>query len=144
MIRPGSAPRFAYYHPDLADHAAWMLRQRTQHYAARVAAGQMDQADADRGILVMGEIARLWRHAADRMLPAQPFAVDRPAMVEALAAALDGARALAFKNPLDPILADRRDSLDAMLWWMRRFTNGPLHMTELTLAIRNPSMRKAA
>ncbi len=134
---PAEPPRFAlYYHADLADYAAWMRDQRIANYPARVAEEKMTQAEADRGILIMSELARLWRHAADCTLPAQPIQVDDVDMHGALAAAFAGAQSLAARNPLDPILADRRDCLLAMMWWLRRHPRGPLHIVELNLKLR--------
>lgn len=129
-------PKWAYVHADLADYAAWMRDQRIANYPARVAGAIMTQADADRGILIMSELARLWRNAADGTLPAQPIQVDDVDMHGALAAAFAGAQSLAAGNPLDPILADRRDCLLAMMWWFRRHPRGPLHIVELNLKLR--------
>ncbi|WP_052730453.1 hypothetical protein [Sphingomonas sp. SRS2] len=138
-------PRFALHcHPDLAAYAAWMRDQRISNYPARVGEGKMTQEDADRGILIMSEIARLWRHAADCTLPDQPIAVDDVDMHGALAAAYAGAHALAAKSPLNPMLADRRDCLFAMMWWLRRHPRGPLTMVELTHKMRGTPRRQEA
>lgn len=142
---PPEPPPFALYcHPDLAAYAEWMRDQRIANYPARVAEAKMTQEDADRGILVMSELARLWRHAADCTLPAQPIQVDDIDMHGALAAAFAGAQSLAARNPLDPILADRRDCLLAMMWWLRRHPRGPLAMVEMTHKMRATPRRQEA
>lgn len=131
-------------HSDLADYAEWMRDQRIANYPARVGDGKLTQEDADRGILVMSELARLWRHAASGTLPAQPIQVDDVDMHGALAAAYAGAQALAARNPHDPILADRRDCLLAMMWWLRRHPRGPLHIVEINVKMRAASRRQEA
>jgi hypothetical protein len=141
----GSAPRFAECWDDLAAYAAWLLAEREKAYPARVDAGRMSQAEAAKAIVACQALAAMFRDAAALTLPQGDYQADRVDMIETLLKPLAVLDRKAADDPRDTATADRRDRLLAMIWWLRRHWNGPLHMVEATLAARaTASPRKEA
>ena len=136
--KTGEAPRFAHCHGDIADYAEWLLAERQGYYPGAIDEGKMTQAEAAESLVAMSSIALLWRDVAALRRPVQDYPADRIDMIVTLLKplAVNDAKLAAgkYQDEGERIsITDRRDCLLAMIWWLRRFHDGPMHMVEMTL-----------
>lgn len=123
---------------ELAVFAEGLRAGRAEGYPGLVRVGKMTPAEADHGIAVMTALAEIWRAAFECRLP-DPDKIglidDTDISIDLLTALERIDRQIA-RIPDSPVLHRQKARLEAMLYWHRRHTQGPIWCVRITLAWR--------
>jgi hypothetical protein len=131
---------------ELAVFAEGILIGREEGFPGLVRVGKMTHEDADLGIAVARALAEIWRAAFECRIPdpEKIGTVDDTDICLDLIVATQRIERLIARLPGSPLYRRQHARLEALFWWHRKHTQGPIWCVRITHEFRRLNAAIAA